>query len=183
MQRTLTSLVSLLVAILFAACVFTLPLALATNANASSMNASMSIRADLAGADPVKLRVALLPLQAERFDNFDNEGETTEDKQFGLSHVFAAILLSIGLLILIGWIFGWELVLRLRKDPLPARVRTYLNRLNSARLAVRSLALGAIARHRETELIEEKKLYDEIAEKADALLEKAKTDFCLNVGG
>jgi len=173
MQRSIKRLSSFVVMMLFATGLANASPALAFNADA--LHTSMQV--DLAKADAGQFHVGLLPLQAKRFGD---EGQTTEDKQFGLSHVFAFILLSIGLMIGLGWIFGWELVLRLRKDPLPTRVRSALNRLDSARTTVRSLALGAIARRQETELTEEKKLYDRIAEKADALIEKAKTDFCLN---
>lgn len=176
MERILTKLFSLpgaiLVVTLVATCVFT---SSRTSAMDAGVNSNPGVVA--AEADPIIVRAALFPPQAKRFGN---EGEWTEDKEFGLSHVFAAILLSIGALIVIGWIFGWDLVLRLRNDPLPARLRTYLNRLDSARLAVQRLALRAMARHNELELAEERRRYDEIAEAADAVIEKAKTDFCLN---
>lgn len=125
----------------------------------------------------VKWDVGPLPLQAKFIVN---EAEMTEDRQLGGSHLVPAILLGFGLLLGGGWLYGSRLALMFRKDPLTARVRDQLDKLDAARLAVRSLAFGAMAGHTETELFEVRALHDTIAERADALLDKAKSDFCLD---
>jgi hypothetical protein len=132
-----------------------------------------------AGAVPaaVKWDVGPLPLQARIIVN---EAEMTEDHQLGGSHLVPAILLALGLLLGGGWLYGSRLALMFRKDPLTARVRDQLDKLDAARLAVRNLAFGAMAAHSETELFEIRALHDTIAERADALLDKAKADFCLD---
>jgi hypothetical protein len=125
----------------------------------------------------VKWSIGPLPLQAKIIVN---EAEMTEDRQLGGSHLVPAILLGLGLLLGGGWLYGARLALMFRKDPLTARVRDELDKLDAARIAVRNLAFGAMAAHTEKELFEVRALHDTIAERADALLDKAKADFCLD---
>ncbi|SFK40058.1 hypothetical protein [Methylocapsa palsarum] len=129
-------------------------------------------------AVPVAVRFAgPLPLQAKIIVN---EAEMTEDRQLGGSHLVPGILLGLGLLLGGGWLYGSRFALMFRKDPLTARVRDELDKLDAARLAVRKLAFGAMSAHSETELFDVRALHDTIAERADALLDRAKADFCLD---
>jgi hypothetical protein len=136
-----------------------------------------SFAASPAVAAAVKWDIGPLPLQAKIIVN---EAEMTEDRQLGGSHLVPGVLLGLGLLLGGAWLYGSRLVLMFRKDPLTAKVRDQLDKLDAARIAVRNLAFGAMAAHSETDLFEVRALHDTIAERADALLDKAKSDFCLD---
>lgn len=151
------------------------------SSRAVAMAAAAPLTDELAGApavERVEWRAQTLPLQAKMIVN---ESEMTEDRQLGGSHLVPGILLSIGLLLGGGWLFGSGIALSFQKDPLTARVRNQLDRLDATRLTVRNLAFGAIAGHDDKELFDVRALHDTIAERADALLDKAKADFCLDV--
>jgi hypothetical protein len=104
----------------------------------------------------------------------------TKDQTVYHHHVFEEVALSIAFALVLTWAFGFELAMKLRGDLLPAKLRNALDRLDSARLAVRALALGTKSCRPESELGFEAQAYDEIAARANAALTKARGELIAN---
>lgn len=94
---------------------------------------------------------------------------------------YGLIALGIGALFGLAWLLGSEPVARLRGDPVPSRIRTRLDRLDSARLAVLAGVRAAKAHRAESELAEEQALYERLATDTDEVLDKVRRDLLLNL--
>jgi hypothetical protein len=94
---------------------------------------------------------------------------------------YGLIALGIGALFGLAWLFGGEPFSRLRGDPVPSRIRNRLDRLDSTRLTIFAAVRAARARRPDTELAEEKALYDRLAADAGEVLDKARQDLLLNL--
>jgi hypothetical protein len=94
---------------------------------------------------------------------------------------YGLIALGLGAFFGLAWLFGSEPAARLRGDPVPSRVRTRLDRLDGARLAVLAGIRAAKAYRAEAALAAEQALYDRLAADADDVLDKLRRDLLLNL--
>lgn len=115
---------------------------------------------------------ALDPMESQSY--YDRERAAITDHRSGE----IAIGLSFALAFI--WIFGFELALKFRGDIFPSQVRSRLDRLDAARLLAMAYAWGLKSRKQESELSDEKQLYDALAAAANAALDKARQDLKLN---
>jgi hypothetical protein len=119
---------------------------------------------------PAVARPGPAPAQDEALQHY---ADYTKDQTVYLNHKIEKIGLSVFFAAVFIWCFGFEVILRLRGDPLPSNIRAAFDRLDAVRLEVRALTLGAKALRRGAELTSEARLYDEIAERANFLLSAA----------
>ncbi|WOJ90617.1 hypothetical protein RZS28_04810 [Methylocapsa polymorpha] len=95
-------------------------------------------------------------------------------------HTIGEIAIGLSFALAFIWIFGFELALKLRGDIFPSKVRARLDRLDAARLSAIASAWGLKSRKDESELLDEKQLYEALAAAANAALDKARQDLKLN---
>lgn len=118
-----------------------------------------------------------LPLEVAEIQR---EADYTRDENAYHIHTTGLVALGIGLTLILGWLFGVDLALRLRGDPLPRRVRVRLDRLDTVRLGVLA-AVRACKRHKQDfELTAEKRAYEQLSSASDDLLDKMRRDLRLN---
>lgn len=127
-------------------------------------------------------RRAVLGLPLLDIAQIQREADYTRDQRNPyFNPTYGLIALGIGALLGLVWLFGSEPAARLRGDPVPSRVRTRLDRLDGARLAVLAAVRAAKAHRSEAELAAEKALYEELAADTDEVLDKMRRDLLLNL--
>lgn len=104
-----------------------------------------------------------------------------KEPNFNREHTVGEIAIGVAVALVLAWIFGFKLVLRMRGgDVFPAPVRDRLDRLDAARLAAVASAWRLKSRKPDAELLDEKQLYEGLAAEANAALDKARQDLKLN---
>ncbi|WP_026608593.1 hypothetical protein [Methylocapsa acidiphila] len=86
-------------------------------------------------------------------------------------HLFDYLALALGLSVVLIWFFCPDLVLRVRGDILPWRIKMRLDGLEARRLAIAASVFGLTSAEPDGEWPEERRRYDAIAASANALLE------------
>jgi len=95
-------------------------------------------------------------------------------------HTIGEIAIGLSFALAFIWIFGFELALKFRGDIFPSKVRSRLDRLDAARLSAIASAWRLKSRKDESELFDERRLYEALAAAANAALDKARQDLKLN---
>jgi hypothetical protein len=121
--------------------------------------------------------IGLLPLEVAQIQR---DADYTRGDHIYFNPTFGLIALGIGALLGVAWLLGADTASRLRGDPVPSRIRSRLDRLDSATLAVLASVRAAKAHRPEAELTAEKALYDQLATEIGELLDKVRLDLLLN---
>ncbi len=138
--------------------------------------------ASLAVSMQAQGRRAILRLPLLDIAQIQREADYTRDPRNAyFNPTYGLIALGIGALFGLAWLFGGAPAARLRGDPVPSRVRTRLDRLDGARLAVLAAVRAAKACRAEAELTAEQAIYDRLAADADEVLDKVRRDLLLNL--
>lgn len=129
---------------------------------------------------PVSVRPRLAGFSLLQVAPIQREADYTKERKAYVLHTTGLIALGLGLGFILVWRFGLDLALRLRGDPLPKRVRTRLDRLESVRLSVIASVRACKAQSVELESSEEKQAYERLAAAAGSMLDKVRRDLLLN---
>jgi hypothetical protein len=121
--------------------------------------------------------IGILPLEIAQIQR---DADYTKSDHPYFNPTFGLIALGIGALLGLGWLLGADTASRLRGDPVPSRIRTRLDRLDSATLAVLASVRAAKSHRPEAELAAEKALYDRLATDIGEVLDKVRLDLLLN---
>ncbi len=111
---------------------------------------------------------------ADKLERMQVEADYTKEVASPDTHVFDYVALSIGVVIVLVWLFGSGLVLRLRGDILPSRLKKQLDRLEALRLAIAASVKSLASAEPDAEWPEERRTYDGVATSANAFFERAK---------
>lgn len=122
--------------------------------------------------------IGLLPLEVAQIQR---EADYTREHNPYFNPTVGMIAIGIGALLGLAWFFGGERASQLRGDPVPSRVRSRLDRLDGARLAVLAATRASKSVGSDAELSAEKTLYDRLAADVDEVLDKVRRDLLLNL--
>ncbi len=125
-------------------------------------------------AYPVKAGDASDDPPESELDPIQAQADYTREAASPHSHFLDYVALFLGLAAVLLWLFGSGLVLRLRGDILPLRIKTRLDRLDAHRLAIAASLRSLAAAEPAVEWPEERRRYDGVAASANAFLETAK---------
>jgi hypothetical protein len=148
----------------------------AAAASASSMPSRTSRLAFVTAASPpllgfLSLEIEIAPIQrdADYIHGTDHR-----------PHRFGIIAFGLGVSLILLWLFGVEPALKFRGDPLPRHIRSRLDQLDLIRLSVLAAVRACRKQKDDSELSEEKRLYEEIRAASDVTFDKIRRDLRLN---